>query len=154
MNSAHFLVLGLWLCVAQTRPSYGAETPQSTPSVVNPATAQQTLYAPSGKAQIVVYSHTDSAFIGRLTLAPSAQVPEHQDATEEVVVVLKGRGVITVDGESTSIGPGDVVTMPPGATVSFVNGLEPMEVLQVFAGPAPAVKYQAWSKAPSSPAAN
>jgi hypothetical protein len=41
--------------------------------------------------------------------------------------------------------------MPPGALVSFENGPETLVAIQVFAGPEPAAKYDAWEQVPSSP---
>jgi quercetin dioxygenase-like cupin family protein len=101
-------------------------------------------WAPSGKASVQLLARGDNAFLGLLSMDAGAGVPEHQDSTEEYIVVLEGGGTISIDGQSTSIAKGDAVFMPANATVSFKNGPEPMRALQVFAGPQPAEKYQAW----------
>ena len=83
--------------------------------------------------------------LARLEMDAGAAVPEHADADEEYIVVLEGRGVITIDGVQTEIGPGSTVFMPAGATVSYQNGDAPMIALQIFAGPASAAKYERWT---------
>ena len=42
-------------------------------------------------------------------------------------------------------GEPDGAYMPADAEVSYQNGAEEMVALQVFAGPAPAAKYDAWT---------
>ncbi len=107
--------------------------------------------APSGSATVYLLARGDNAFMGRLELDPRAQVPVHRDATEEYIHVLQGTGVITIDGVAQPLGPGATVTMPADAAVSFVNGPEQMIAIQVFAGPEPAAKYDAWHpRVPSS----
>ena len=107
----------------------------------------KTRAAASGKAKVQFLAMGANAFIGRLELAPGAKVPEHRDATEEYIHVLEGKGVISVDGVKHEIGPGATVYMPANALVSYQNGDAKMVALQVFAGPAPAAKYDKW-KAP------
>ena len=100
--------------------------------------------APSGKASIEILAMGESAFVGKLRLAPRAKVPLHRDVSEELIHVLEGSGVLFLNGTEMRIGPGDTVRMPAGAEVRFENGPEPMTVLQVFAGPASAEKYKTW----------
>ena len=59
--------------------------------------------------------------------------------TNIAVVRLKKHGV------RFEIAAGSTVFMPAGAVVSYQNGDAPMRALQVFAGPAPAAKYDAWT---------
>jgi len=100
--------------------------------------------APSGKAWIKELANGDNAFVGILRMAPGASVPEHADPTEEYIYVMRGSGTLTMNGEEFDVGPDMLIYMPAGATVSFQNGDEEMVVLQVFAGPGPASKYEAW----------
>ena len=85
-----------------------------------------------------------NAFVGELWLAAGAAVPVHRDATEEYLVVLEGHGTLMLDGVEHPVGPGTSIYMPANAEVSYVNGPEPFRALQVFAGPSPAAKYDAW----------
>ena len=114
---------------------------------VTPLASAETRAAASGKANVKLLARGDNAFVGRLELAPGAKVPEHRDATEEYIHVLEGKGVITIDGVQHEIGPGATVFMPANALVTYQNGDAKMVALQVFAGPAPAAKYDKW-KAP------
>ena len=101
--------------------------------------------APPGTATVALLAQGNNAFVARLEMDAGAAVPEHADADEEYIVVLEGRGVITIDGVQTEIGPGSTVFMPAGATVSYQNGDAPMIALQIFAGPASAATYERWT---------
>lgn len=103
--------------------------------------------AASGLAKAQPLLEGDNAFVGRLSLAPGAAVPEHTDATEEYVVVLSGGGTMVLDGVTYELTAGHAVLMPAGVKASYVNGPAPTEILQVFAGPEPAAKYDAWAVA-------
>ncbi len=96
-------------------------------------------------AEIHVLARGDNAFVGKLTMAPGGEVPEHRDATEEYIHILEGEGVFTIDGQAHTVGPGTTIYMPADALVSFKNGDAKLVALQVFAGPAPAAKYEAWT---------
>jgi quercetin dioxygenase-like cupin family protein len=100
--------------------------------------------APHGKATITHLARGHNAYLGRMRMDPSATVPVHRDATEEYIHVLQGGGVMTIDGREYEVGPGTTIFMPANAEVSFVNGDAEMIALQVFAGPDPAKKYDAW----------
>jgi quercetin dioxygenase-like cupin family protein len=110
-----------------------------------------TRWAPSGKARIDIFVTGSNAFLARLTMEAGAAVPEHRDPTEEYIHVLAGSGTITIDGVEHEVGPGDTVFMPADALVTYQNGDEQMQAFQVFAGPGPASKYDAWLEEPPSP---
>ena len=59
--------------------------------------------------------------------------------------MISGGGTMTIDGDEYEIGPGTTIYMPANAEVSYQNGDEEMIALQVFAGPEPASKYDAWT---------
>ena len=107
--------------------------------------------SPPGTARVVELARGDRAFLGILTMEPGAKVPEHRDPTEEYLYVLKGGGTLTIDGHEAELREGMGVFMPAGATVSYVNGPEVTEVVQVFAGPEPADKYAAWTMQQGAP---
>ena len=86
----------------------------------------------------------NNAWIGRLTMDAGAKVPLHRDPTEEYVFVIAGSGQVTIDGRTSPVAPGTTIFMPANAEVTFQNGDDPMTVIQVFAGPGPAAKYDAW----------
>jgi quercetin dioxygenase-like cupin family protein len=114
--------------------------------VTKAAQAEQRV-APNGKARVTILARGLEAFVGRLEMDPGAAVPEHRDATEEYIHVLAGSGTITIDDHVYPLATGDTVYMPADAKVSFQNDDAPLVGLQVFAGPEPAAKYDAWTPA-------
>jgi mannose-6-phosphate isomerase-like protein (cupin superfamily) len=60
---------------------------------------------------------------------PDRQQP-HED--DELYVVLEGRGVLEVEGESTAVQEGSAVFVPAGAEHRF-TGYEGLSVLVIFA---------------------
>jgi quercetin dioxygenase-like cupin family protein len=97
-----------------------------------------------GKAKVRTLVQGGKAWIGTLVLEAAAQVPLHRDATEEYIVVTQGGGVLWIDGKRHVVVVGSAVFMPAGAQVRFENGARPTTILQVFAGPGPAAKYDSW----------
>jgi quercetin dioxygenase-like cupin family protein len=131
---------------AATKPS-SSTTPgllEAVPAEVRALDNAPQKVSPSGQARITLLAQGHNAFVGKLELAAHAQVPEHQDPTEEYIHVLSGRATMTMNGQQYEIGPGTTIYMPAYATVSVQNGPEPLVGLQVFAGPEPARKYDAW----------
>jgi mannose-6-phosphate isomerase-like protein (cupin superfamily) len=63
-----------------------------------------------------------------------APEPDHQSAhaDDELYVVLEGRGMLTVEGESTSLREGQAAFVPAGADHRF-TGYEGLSVLVIFA---------------------
>jgi len=63
-----------------------------------------------------------------------APEPDHQSAhaDDELYVVLEGRGVLTVEGESVSLQEGQAAFVPAGADHRF-TGYEGLSVLVIFA---------------------
>ncbi|MEM1024938.1 MAG: cupin domain-containing protein [Myxococcota bacterium] len=101
-------------------------------------------HAASGKARVQIMGRGRNAFVGRLELDAGAKVPLHRDATEEYIHVIEGSGTMTIEGKTYEVRKGTTIYMPANAEVSFENGPQTMVGLQVFAGPGPAAKYDAW----------
>lgn len=118
--------------------------PRVSPPVTRVADAERRI-SPNGKARVTILARGLEAFVARLELDPGAAVPEHRDSTEEYIYVLEGSGTITIDDATHPLAKGDTVYMPADAQVSFQNGDAPLVGLQVFAGPEPAAKYDAWT---------
>ena len=127
-----------------------AAQPQGVPGVAGPGQpvvqlgAASVWTAPSGKAKVIKAVQGQNAFLGFLQIDPGAAVPQHRDETEEILLVVQGGGTITIDGTAHGLTVGSAVYMAPNAEVSYANGEEKTTVIQVFAGPAPAAKYEAW----------
>jgi len=103
---------------------------------------------PKKKATIRILAEGENAFLGHLPMVAGAKVPVHRDASEEYIVITRGQGTITIDGDSAAVGVGSAIYMPAGAEVTFQNGSETLEGYQVFAGPESAKKYDGWQEAP------
>jgi quercetin dioxygenase-like cupin family protein len=133
-------------------PAATPTCPQASPSAAPSAVAEEVLAAdtaprrtsPSGKSFVTLLARGHNAFVGKLEMLPGAAVPEHQDPTEEYIHVLSGHGTMVMNGKRYDIAPGTTIFMPAFATVSYQNGDEPLVAIQVFAGPAPADKYETW----------
>lgn len=129
---------------AESHPAPSSIVEQPLAPTVIPLSKARSAIAPHGKATITHLALGHNAYLGRMRMAPGAAVPVHRDGTEEYIHVLEGGGVMTIDGREYEIGPGTTVFMPANAEVSFQNGEGEMLALQVFAGPDPAKKYDAW----------
>ena len=119
-------------------------SPVSRPAAVT-ALAQVPHRQKGGAADIYLLARGDNAFLGKLEMAPGGEVPLHRDPTEEYIHILEGGGTFTIDGEAHAVGAGATIYMPPNAEVSFKNGDARLVAIQVFAGPGPAAKYDAWT---------
>lgn len=118
-----------------------------SPAVTVPET-QVTRVHPAGVGNVTELVRGRNAVVSRLVLAPGARIPPNVDPTEEYVVVLDGTGTTTVDGVTHDLYPGVALYIPPGVEAGAICGDAPLTVLQVFAGPKPADKYQAWPVQP------
>jgi mannose-6-phosphate isomerase-like protein (cupin superfamily) len=79
-----------------------------------------------GKALAVDYLAPDEMagilMASRITLAPGASVGEHlHPETEELYLVLEGKGMGFLDGESFEVGPGDAWLCKAGHTHGLAN---------------------------------
>jgi len=64
------------------------------------------------------------------TLEPGAATPVHYHECEEVVVVLRGAGHLSVGDEVTEFGPGTTLTVAPKVVHQLVNsGAEEMSLI-------------------------
>ena len=97
-----------------------------------------------GTARVQTLVQGGNAWVGTLVLEPEAEVPLHSDPTEEYIVVTEGGGTLWINGEQHILVRGSAAFMPAGAKVRFRNGARPTKVLQLFAGPRSATKYERW----------
>jgi len=114
------------------------------PEVVMPEGLAPTRAASNGNAQITPYAEGDKAVMGVLRLKPGAEIPEHEDESEEYLYVLQGTGTITVDGTDYDVEPNTGIYLPAGATVTYNNGDGVFKAVQFFAPPESANKYSEW----------
>ena len=67
---------------------------------------------PGFKAQFI---HTEHMTCARWTIAAGASLPDHAHPHEQVTMIVHGAFEMTVEGETRTIEPGDVILIPSGA---------------------------------------
>jgi mannose-6-phosphate isomerase-like protein (cupin superfamily) len=68
--------------------------------------------------------------------APGSQQPLHSHPdSEQVYVIVRGRGTMLVEDESREVGPGDTILIPPGARHAIRNDTEAELVFASAASP-------------------
>ena len=75
--------------------------------------------------------------LAEATLPPGAETEEHSHPrTEEIYYLLRGRGLMVLEGEGREVRPGDGILIPPGTRHRIRNiGLEPLVFLCCCAPP-------------------
>ncbi len=64
------------------------------------------------------------------TIAAGAATPVHRHACEEAIVILEGRGRLTIEGEHTEFGPNSTLIIPADVVHQIVNtGDTPMKLI-------------------------
>lgn len=141
------IVFLLGACAGSAASTVGGTAAATTPgeAAVVPFEMAPVRVAPTGQARIRQLARGHNAFLGLVEMDGGAKVPLHKDPTEEYIHVLEGSGKITIDGAVHDVTVGTTIYMPANAEVSFENGEQKLVGLQVFAGPEPAMKYDAWS---------
>lgn len=75
------------------------------------------------------------------TIEPGAATPMHSHDCEEVVVILRGSGHFTIEGEENPFGPNSTLVIPPEAVHQVANsGNEEMFLIAAFSA-TPANSY-------------
>lgn len=102
------------------------------------------LVSADGKVGVKVLQQDKNASMSRLRFAEGAQVPSHRhpDSTE-LLTILSGSGVMTVDGREYRVKAGSVVCVPQGAEHSF-EALSDGEAVQVYSPPGPEERFLKW----------
>ena len=81
---------------------------------------------------------------GYVVIDQNGKNPEHEHETVESYTIIKGTGLMTVDGETQAIGPGDCVFIPSMEKHALVNtGSEDMHMIFVYA---PSVIVHHWAQ--------
>lgn len=75
--------------------------------------------------------------LAHITLPPgAASLPHYHPIAEESYYILAGRGVLTLDGETRALAPGDAAAIPAGAVHQIANsGDTDLEFLAVCVPP-------------------
>ncbi len=64
------------------------------------------------------------------TIEAGAATPVHRHACEEAIVILEGRGRLTIEGEDTEFGPNSTLLIPADVVHQIINsGNTPMKLI-------------------------
>jgi mannose-6-phosphate isomerase-like protein (cupin superfamily) len=86
-----------------------------------------------GEPHWVEHLSVSDLSVGTYSL-PSGSLDTQEPHTEdELYVVLRGRGALATDDASAEVGPGSVVYIPAGEPHRFVNIVEDLVALVLFA---------------------
>lgn len=77
----------------------------------------------------------DRLMTGMVELQPHAVVEEHRHPHEQMGIVLSGRALFTIGGESRTLGPGDVYRIPGEVPHKVVALDAPVRAFDVFSPP-------------------
>lgn len=114
------------------------------PEVVMRQGLAPTRAAPEGNVQITPFAEGEHGFMGVMRVEPGAELPEHEDGSEEFMYVLEGEGELTINGQSYNVRPETGIFIPADATVKYQNGEQVLKVVQFYAPPESASKYSKW----------
>lgn len=77
------------------------------------------------------FVHTENMTISYWNLKQGAAIPPHSHPHEQVTNLIIGKLEMTVAGETKTIGPGAIITLPSN-TEHSVKALEPSYVIDAF----------------------
>ena len=71
-----------------------------------------------------------------MTIQPGGEIGEETHEGDQILHFVDGTGDAVIEGESSAVGPGDVVFVPAGTLHNFVNtGSDPLRLATVYAPP-------------------
>ena len=72
-----------------------------------------------------------------MTIPPGGEIGEEvHDDSDQVLAFVDGQGEATLDGETSQVGPNDLVFVRAGTRHNFVNtGDQPLRLLTIYAPP-------------------
>lgn len=76
--------------------------------------------------------HADGFTIVLVDLSPHLDLPVHSHLHEQAVMLLEGRLDFFLEDETRTIGPGDVIRIPPGAHHGAKVRKEPTRLIDLF----------------------
>jgi mannose-6-phosphate isomerase-like protein (cupin superfamily) len=77
--------------------------------------------------------------VWRQTMAPGGMTPLHRHDCEEVILIQRGSGTVTIDGASLAFGPDSTLILPPNAVHQLINTGTEEVVLLAMLGMGPVV---------------
>lgn len=83
---------------------------------------------------IARYVHTEHMTVSYWEIEKDSELPEHAHPHEQISQVMEGRFELTISGEKMVMEPGQVATIPSGATHSG-KALTRCRVMDIFSPP-------------------
>lgn len=81
--------------------------------------------------------------LAELTLEPGARVPEHVHASStEILFLIEGGGVMTIDGEPREVTRLDAIQIPAGVKHGFVAGEATVKAIQFYTPAGPEQRFK------------
>ena len=103
-------------------------------SVINFSIATEAEKSPDFRRVLWTGEHSQLVI---MTIPPGGEIGEevHPD-TDQVLVFVDGQGEAQLDGESSTVGPNDLVFVRAGTTHNFLNtGDVPLRLITIYAPP-------------------
>jgi mannose-6-phosphate isomerase-like protein (cupin superfamily) len=76
------------------------------------------------------YLHTQAQSLAEASLEPGQATERHYHRlSEEIYLIVEGRGLMELDGEERQVIPSDAILIPPGAWHTLVAGEEGVRLL-------------------------
>jgi len=88
---------------------------------------------PGGEPRWVEHLRARDLSVGTYSLPLGSVDTQDPHSEDEIYVVLAGRGALVTDSTRTQVGPGSVVYVPAGEPHRFVDVVEDLVALVVFA---------------------
>jgi mannose-6-phosphate isomerase-like protein (cupin superfamily) len=138
LKSTGFILAGLIAGVATTVAYTAAQAPVTPGGYIVERDADVAVVEPgthNGGGQTVGYSFFKSVkdlklVFRKRALKPGSGIGQHVQAEDEIYYVLSGRGIITLDGKTTEIGPGTAVLTRTGSSHALrQTGTEDLVIL-------------------------
>lgn len=103
-------------------------------SVINNSTIQQ--FSLPGLAHQTLASHIDglkNTEVWMQTVEPGGETPVHYHDCEEVIVIIRGSGRLSIDEKAIEFGPNSTLIIPPDIVHQLVNsGTEDIFLIASF----------------------
>ncbi len=95
-----------------------------------------------GAARLFLDGSTAPLALDEVTAPKDTKIPSHRHAgSEEILYVLEGRGSTTIDGETFTIAPGDVIRIPANVEHSLVV-TSALRAIQIYSPSGPEQRFK------------
>jgi quercetin dioxygenase-like cupin family protein len=148
-NSAPFEITGMGTVVWAQMPiaSCSVESPPASTKAVVSAAASPKLAWAGGTMTARLDVQSPELYLGRL--AGTAPVAEHSHAGSwEILVAIDAKGTFIIDGTPGSLGPGQILMIPPGTTHAWKpDPGSKLVAVQMYSPPGPEQRFVALAAA-------